>query len=104
MRICKIDNCGRIHYGRGMCSKHFQRWYRKKTGKKYLEYVRRYNKEHGIKSIKGMHELRFGGLRDRVLKRDGYKCVMCGMTDKEHLKKMEQALNLRPYRRFRKIC
>lgn len=28
--------------------------------------------------------VRFGGNREKALKRDGYKCVVCGMTRKQH--------------------
>lgn len=27
MRVCSIDGCGRPYYGRGWCSKHYQRWF-----------------------------------------------------------------------------
>ena len=30
---------------------------------------------------------RFGGMREVVLERDEYKCVLCGMTNDEHIKK-----------------
>ena len=35
-------------------------------------------------SLKRLHLVNFGGLRDEVLKRDNYCCVFCGMTDEEH--------------------
>jgi 5-methylcytosine-specific restriction endonuclease McrA len=54
------------------------------------EYQKRYVKEKRKKdpdfhkSIKAMHKKRFGGLRERVLKRDNYTCQICGMNRKEH--------------------
>lgn len=26
MRLCEIEGCGRKHYARGWCTKHYQRW------------------------------------------------------------------------------
>jgi len=53
---------------------------------KMKEYVRRGRKKNPdfYKSIKPMHKKRFGGLRDKVLERDGFTCQICGMTDGEH--------------------
>ena len=36
----------------------------------------------------------FGGLRESVLKRDGYKCLHCGMTDAEHRKKWGKSIEI----------
>lgn len=41
-----------------------------------------------------MHIKRFGGLRDIVLKRDKYKCVICKMSQKKHLNKYGRSLNI----------
>lgn len=47
-------------------------------------YWKEYNKLRPGHSMKGMHNKRFGGLRDEVLKRDNYQCIICKMTNKEH--------------------
>lgn len=54
-----------------------------------LNYWREYNKTRSGHSKYGMHKIRFGGLRDKVLKRDNYSCVACGMSNQEHFKKWD---------------
>lgn len=49
-------------------------------------YIKKWRKDHNYKTIGLMHKKRFGGNRNKVLKRDGYKCVKCGMDNQEHLK------------------
>jgi 5-methylcytosine-specific restriction endonuclease McrA len=41
-----------------------------------------------------MRKKRFGGKREMILKRDGYKCVMCGMTMEEHKKIFGRELSI----------
>ena len=48
------------------------------------EYFKEYNKKRAGHTKFVMHKKRFGGLRDDVLKRDDYKCLLCGMTNQEH--------------------
>lgn len=104
MKTCKIKGCEKILFARGWCKMHYNRWYFtgnpgcvelkrqngiSKYGFKYKnksEYAREYRKVKKLKSIDSMHRKRFGGLREKVLKRDNYTCQICGMTDEEHLK------------------
>ena len=44
----------------------------------------------------------FNNLRDDVLKRDGYKCVICGMTRENHIKKWHSDINVDHINRNRK--
>jgi hypothetical protein len=37
---------------------------------------------------------RFGNMRNFVLKRDGYKCIQCGMSNEEHLKLWKKDLTI----------
>lgn len=46
------------------------------------------------KTIKSMHNKRFGGLREAVLERDNYCCQHCGMTDEEHREKWDCQVSL----------
>lgn len=40
-----------------------------------------------IKQVMRNNAYRFGGRRDEVLERDGFRCVECGMTQAEHFLK-----------------
>lgn len=37
---------------------------------------------------------RFGGLRERIWERDDYKCVDCGMTMAEHIRRWKKRLTI----------
>lgn len=50
---------------------------------KKIKYNRNYN-----------DRIRFGNNRITVLKRDGYKCVKCGMTDAEHRKRWNLSITV----------
>jgi len=90
IKLCSFDGCVKKCGAKGLCLYHYQ----KNWVLKNIDHVRKYNREYSKiyrkthelkKTIPWMHKARFGGLRDRVLERDRYKCVMCGMTDQEHL-------------------
>jgi 5-methylcytosine-specific restriction endonuclease McrA len=38
----------------------------------------------GFKTLPKMHSVRFGGMREAIIQRDGEQCVNCGMTREEH--------------------
>lgn len=83
MKICSVINCGRLHSCKGLCVMHYLRMYR--YGR--LERLPKSTSSKKIPSLPYMHKIRFGGLREEVLKRDKYQCVMCGMTNAEHKEK-----------------
>jgi 5-methylcytosine-specific restriction endonuclease McrA len=63
--------------------------------KKYCkEYADKYRILHPHCSLISMNKKRFGGLREKVLKRDGYKCVMCGMTREQHYSAWDRDLTI----------
>ena len=53
-----------------------------------MHWMRNWRKNHVYhwSSINSMFKLRFGGLREQVIKRDNEKCVLCGMTRESHKK------------------
>src|SRR3990167_6329840 len=62
-------------------------WTNKESRRNYrrvYRMIRRKEDPDSLKSIHSMHKKRFGGLRQRVLIRDGYTCRVCGMTNREH--------------------
>lgn len=48
------------------------------------EYGRQWRKLRNYKSVGAMHKMKFGGLREWVIKRDQEKCQLCGITREEH--------------------
>lgn len=51
--------------------------------------------EHNKKTLTNLETKRFGkGNVDIVLKRDGYKCVKCGMTNEQHKKKWKYRITI----------
>ena len=106
-KTCTYNDCKKKYFCKGLCQMHWERMYRygrlerlrSVTGISYTknkkEYMKAYLKLHPeIKSIKSMNKKRFGGLRSEILKRDGYKCVDCGMTNEEHIKKWKRNLTI----------
>lgn len=62
---CQISDCLRKTHARKLCRAHYTHF-------------------KGYKSIQAMHKIRFGGLREQILKRDHYRCVICKITNQEH--------------------
>lgn len=103
-------NCKTIenkHVSRGYCtecypkSEYFKSLQRKSWQKhkdKYKKYQREYIKEYNkrpevIEKIKAYNEKRFyGGNRQNALKRDCFKCIKCGLTQKESYEKSKKDL------------
>jgi 5-methylcytosine-specific restriction endonuclease McrA len=71
--ICHYVGCDKPIHGNYLCHSHYLRGWRKLIG---------YSKE------------RFGGLRKDVLERDDYKCIMCGMTNADHIKKWGREITI----------
>lgn len=81
MKKCLIKSCFHLkRYSDGYCMMHHLRLYR--YGR--LERKERKWGMRKVRPILCMHMLRFGGLREEILVRDGYKCVLCGMTNEQH--------------------
>lgn len=85
--------------------KRVTKWTKENVEKKRA-YDRKSWKKHRGKRIetgKRCYDKReYGGLRKKVLKRDGYKCVYCRMTLGEHIKKWGSGLNIDHINRKRK--
>jgi 5-methylcytosine-specific restriction endonuclease McrA len=98
---CCIKNCGRKYLASNYCRMHYLRWYRqgnagevearkvpdgtyKLNAKNRSEYGRKYRQLKEIKSLPSMNKIRFGGLREQIIQRDGERCVLCKMTRTEH--------------------
>ena len=63
-------------------------------GLSIAEYHKAWNKLTKYKTVKSMHKNRFGGMREAVLERDKYRCVMCNMTMERHLKLFNRSLTI----------
>lgn len=112
MNQCRVNQCRRKVHARKLCNMHVKRWYRngeagsvehrkvpngthsKMVGGERVYHDKKYLKERSMRwrEINGgtiglMHRARFGGNRDKVLKRDDHACQICGMTDEEHRNK-----------------
>lgn len=59
---------------------------------KYKNSYIEYRKKHPEVFKRGRDNYLFGGNRITVMSRDGYKCVDCGMTNEEHIKKWGREL------------
>lgn len=80
-KTCKNCHNVEVHYlnrgrVRSIC-KNCWREYNKK-------YYRSYIDKHPELRLKVMHAYRFGGNREKVIVRDGEKCVRCRLTRQEH--------------------
>lgn len=71
-------------------------------GKRHPEKIREYNRKYRHSHPEVMKKLKdtrtdrqyFGGLRNEVYERDGYKCIMCGMSMDDHIKKYHVRLSI----------
>lgn len=107
-KICSVNDCTKKVYAKGYCNTHYLRMrrygrltrYRSKWidiiggDSRSKEYRKRYRELNGIKSIGAMHKVRFGGMREFVILRDGEKCQMCGMTREEHKKEWNRDITV----------
>lgn len=95
-RLLRIGEVGEVETRRKNYDSSGVNWKDPKQVKKYYrERAREWRKENGsLKSIGSMHKMRFGGLRILVLKRDGYECQICEMTDKEHREKWDREITV----------
>jgi 5-methylcytosine-specific restriction endonuclease McrA len=71
----------------------FNNW-RKRNPDYKSEWVKRNPKKYKINNLNGIHNYRFGKLREAVLKRDNWQCQHCGMTNKEHIKKYGRSITI----------
>ena len=94
MKILNKDKkclyCDSLVFSKDMCRKHYHRL--RVYGR--IDRIQNVVGLCGAKPIVYQHLLRFGGIREKVLSRDGYKCVMCGMTREEHYKVFNRDLSI----------
>jgi len=67
--------------------KEYQGDYSRKYPEKIKKSQKDYAKRHPEKRGENHDNINFNGLRKVALKRDGYKCMKCGMTQEEHFDK-----------------
>ena len=79
------------------CYASAKKW-RKRNREKVLQATRRYHARFNLKEKARNRAYKdmvfFGGNRDAVLKRDGYKCVLCGITDAKHREKFGRSITI----------
>ena len=68
--------------------------YMKNYMKKRLEENPTYKMYYKIYQENYRNEKMFGGNRIKVLERDGFKCVKCGMTNEEHKEKFKFSITI----------
>lgn len=91
-RYGRLENVNKITGLSNRKSPEYYKEYRKLNKENLNKYHAEYIKKTGLDSKFYLYKRRFGGNRDLVLKRDGYKCVKCGTTNKEHIKKWGMSL------------
>ena len=81
----KCHETARPHFGKGLC----RRCYLEQYNADHLDRVRAMRRRWHEQNIMGTNRgallrdrIHFDGQREKVLKRDGYKCVRCGSTEK----------------------
>lgn len=90
-RLCQIKGCYRKYSCKGWCKFHYNRNYIYGNPMPTFIVKQRMPKKQ---SIEYMHIKRFGGMRMIVLDRDGWKCVKCGMTQKQHKERFKCSLTI----------
>lgn len=106
MNNCSIENCKGVYYAKGYCRSHYRKltgqhkkqWlsikarpkYRRRLREKQRLWARSHKRNYRIHSDK----IYFGGLREITIKRDKEKCVDCGLTRKQHIRKWGKDLHV----------
>ena len=68
----------------------YQQTYRKENKDK----IAQWREENKYKCRECMEEKRFGGNRKKVLLRDNFECVICGISNEEHKKKFNRNITI----------
>lgn len=65
--------------------KQYQRDYKKKDPEKVRASQRRYMRNNPNISKEMHNKVNFNGLREKIIERDGFKCVTCKISQQDHL-------------------
>lgn len=84
VKCIQCNTAERPHFGKGLCRRCYMDKYNASNTKKIKAHKRRwYLNAGGAEWSKLQREQRnFGGLRDVILTRDGFRCVRCGSSEK----------------------
>ena len=62
---------------------------------KHPDRIKRCKKIYSMANWRRLNERNmFGGNRQAALRRDGYKCLVCGMTNEEHISRWKRSLTV----------